>query len=154
MTEIRWQVVYDTVRNKITVGDLRPGDRVPAELALARWFGYSRATVRRALTTLAAEGLISSGGGSRGRRVLPDRAPPLVGDLPWERHPDPPHDPCANPRCQASVYWPDTRSFWASVWIPEQARDNPITQRACSIRCLALVVLDPDTNHVDTRWGT
>jgi DNA-binding LacI/PurR family transcriptional regulator len=54
-------------------------ETLPGELPLSRRLQISRVTLRRALTTLAAEGWISGGQGSR-RRVL--RTPPCPAALP------------------------------------------------------------------------
>ena len=54
--------VYREIVREIESGTLQPGDRLPSE----RWFcdelGVSRATVRRALEELMAEGLVESRG--------------------------------------------------------------------------------------------
>src|SRR5262245_53862334 len=54
--------VYREIVREIESGTLQPGDRLPSE----RWFcdelGVSRATVRRALEELIAEGLVESRG--------------------------------------------------------------------------------------------
>lgn len=64
-----WATVYDDLQHRITTGELQPGDQVPPELHLAAEYGISRQTVRRALSQLQQEGLITSGRGSRGRTV-------------------------------------------------------------------------------------
>ncbi len=46
------------LRELMRRGDLRPGDRLPSENSLAKEFGLSRHTVRRALGDLENEGLI------------------------------------------------------------------------------------------------
>src|SRR3954465_7846499 len=46
------------LRERITSGDLREGDRLPSETALAEQAGVSRSTVREALRTLEEGGLI------------------------------------------------------------------------------------------------
>lgn len=54
----------DALRRQIAAGDLRSGDLLPSEHTLIARHGVSRGTVRQALATLRAEGLI---GGSQGR---------------------------------------------------------------------------------------
>jgi GntR family transcriptional regulator len=54
----RYDAVYREIAEEIAKGSLQPGDRLPVERALCERFGVSRATVRRALRTLAAEGLV------------------------------------------------------------------------------------------------
>src|SRR5690554_3165280 len=48
------------IGDRIRRGDLRPDDPLPSEHDLARAFNISRATVRKALADLAAEGLTYS----------------------------------------------------------------------------------------------
>ena len=69
--------VYREIAREIENGTLQPGDRLPSE----RWFcdelGVSRATVRRAIAELAADGLVEARGRARGRRGrVPRRARP------------------------------------------------------------------------------
>lgn len=64
----------DELRAAIRRGDIRPGDRLPSEQALAKTHGVSQTTVRLALGALKAEALIASGHG-RGTFV---RAHPAV----------------------------------------------------------------------------
>lgn len=62
------QQVEETVRDAILTGDLRAGERLPAESELARQFSVSRPTIREALSALETQGLIrkvpGAGGGS------------------------------------------------------------------------------------------
>jgi GntR family transcriptional regulator len=51
--------VEQILRNRIQIGGLEPGSRLPSETALASHFGVSRSTVRRALDSLVKEGLVS-----------------------------------------------------------------------------------------------
>lgn len=46
------------VLSRIASGELKPGDRLPTERDLVDLFGGGRSTIRRALSTLEAEGLI------------------------------------------------------------------------------------------------
>lgn len=50
--------VRDSIREGISAGELKPGDMLPGEVALARQLGISRLTVHRALRELVAEGLL------------------------------------------------------------------------------------------------
>ena len=50
--------IEQAIRDQITSGTLRPGDRIPAEVELMKTFGTSRATVGKALNNLAAAGLL------------------------------------------------------------------------------------------------
>jgi DNA-binding GntR family transcriptional regulator len=50
--------VYRTLRERIVLGDLRPGDRL-IEADLAARFGISKTPVREALLTLEAEGFVT-----------------------------------------------------------------------------------------------
>jgi DNA-binding FadR family transcriptional regulator len=63
-----YEQVYDQLRELILSGQLRRGERLPTELALAEIFGASRGTVREALRLLVTEGLVrttkGAGGGS------------------------------------------------------------------------------------------
>ena len=55
----------DALRAAIEQGDLHPGDALPGESALTRATGLSRGTVRQAVATLRAEGLVQTRQGAR-----------------------------------------------------------------------------------------
>jgi DNA-binding GntR family transcriptional regulator len=63
------QIAADLIA-AITIGELRPGDVLLSEADLARRYGVSRATARRAFTVLDAAGLVETRQG-RVRRVRP-----------------------------------------------------------------------------------
>ena len=67
--------VIEHVRQLIGRGDLRPGDRLPAERDLAAQLGVSRPTIRAGLLALAAMGVIQSRHGSG--TYIPDGPPRL-----------------------------------------------------------------------------
>ncbi len=60
------------MRTLIERGELRPGDRLPAERDLATHIGVSRPTVRAGLRALAAMGVVQSRHGS-GTFIPPGR---------------------------------------------------------------------------------
>ena len=55
------------LRGRLEAGGLRPGDRLPTEIELARLHGVSRTVVREALRALATLGVIDLGNGRRAR---------------------------------------------------------------------------------------
>jgi GntR family transcriptional regulator, transcriptional repressor for pyruvate dehydrogenase complex len=71
--------VVDRIAEPIRLGQLRFGDRLPSERALAQQLGVSRETVRRAVKALVQAGVLDvvSGKGSRsGIHVRSDLIPP------------------------------------------------------------------------------
>jgi DNA-binding FadR family transcriptional regulator len=58
--------VAEELRTRVVDGTLQPGSRLPTEAALAREFGVSRATLREALRSLAAQSLIRTAKGAGG----------------------------------------------------------------------------------------
>ncbi len=58
--------LVDELERKLLFGDIIPGDKLPAQRAMAQGFGVSRATVREAVFTLESRGLVETfhGGGS------------------------------------------------------------------------------------------
>ncbi|GAA1869279.1 GntR family transcriptional regulator [Asanoa iriomotensis] len=64
--------VRQVLADRISRGDLRPGDQLPTERELSGEFGVSRVTVRRALASLSRDGLVYSVQG-RGTFVAADR---------------------------------------------------------------------------------
>jgi GntR family transcriptional regulator len=65
----RWEIVYDDLRTSIDQGELAPDARIPSEMELVDQYGYSRQTIRTAITRLEQDGLVTTGAGSLGRRV-------------------------------------------------------------------------------------
>ncbi|MEG3627525.1 winged helix-turn-helix domain-containing protein [Streptomyces sp. C6-003] len=54
------QEIADVLRERIRVGELKPGDRLPTQAELAEEFGVERGTVRQALRALQEDGLLSN----------------------------------------------------------------------------------------------
>lgn len=67
-----YEQIYQLLRNKISDGQLRPGDLLPSEAELVEQYQVSRATVRQALDELVSDGLIQRKQG-RGTFVSPHR---------------------------------------------------------------------------------
>ena len=56
----KYHRIADAIRDEIRTGSLKPGDRLPAETAIATTHGTSVPTVRQAMSVLRAEGLVES----------------------------------------------------------------------------------------------
>ncbi len=67
MASTRWEKIASSLRQSIQKGELRPGDGIPSEFALAEQFKVSRMTARRAVMELQYEGLVSR---RRGRGTI------------------------------------------------------------------------------------
>ncbi|MEV4271914.1 winged helix-turn-helix domain-containing protein [Micromonospora aurantiaca (nom. illeg.)] len=82
----------EILRERITSGQLRPGDRVPSERDLSQTYGVSGITARAAVRQLRDEGLAEAVRG-RGVIVREPREPELVlvdaGDWVSARNPTP-----------------------------------------------------------------
>lgn len=52
--------VANAIRKKIEAEELVPGERLPAELALAKTFGVSRSVIREAIAKLRSQGLVET----------------------------------------------------------------------------------------------
>ena len=66
--------VADLIERRIWVGDLRPGEQLPAELDLADEYRVAYYTIRRAMQELRERGLVESvhGRGTFVRQTLPE----------------------------------------------------------------------------------
>ena len=60
----KYRFLVDTIKEKIKNGEYEPGERMESENTLSDQFGYSRQTVRQALSVLEQEGLIEKRQGS------------------------------------------------------------------------------------------
>jgi GntR family transcriptional repressor for pyruvate dehydrogenase complex len=65
--------VAEQLRELIVAGELSPSDRLPSELRMAELFGVSRSTVREALRSLVADGIVETRRGVRGGTFVVDR---------------------------------------------------------------------------------
>ncbi len=60
-----YKLVFDAVERQIAAGNLKPGDSLPSETALAQQFGVNRSTVREGIRMLEHSGLVRREGGKR-----------------------------------------------------------------------------------------
>src|SRR5213080_3405535 len=75
-----WAQIEDALAARIAEGDLRVGDRLPAERELADELDVSRGTIRQALDALAARGLVERGIG-RGTFVAAGKVEVRLSDV-------------------------------------------------------------------------
>lgn len=73
-----FEYIYEQIRNAVTEGKFRPGDRLPAEREMAQIFGVSRQGVREALRGLEMNGLIESRPGVTGGVFIKPGDPKVV----------------------------------------------------------------------------
>lgn len=151
------QQVATRLRKHITA-DLRAGDRVEAEPALAKRFGVSTRTIREAITTFAHEGLVERRPG-RGTYVLDRTAQKHVAVI-IGVHPD--HKREGQFVLRLANYFYHffahekiaMRPYWAPAHLPAAARDVSLEefQRAVARNEVAgIVVLK---GPLDERWKT
>ncbi|WP_020140180.1 winged helix-turn-helix domain-containing protein [Streptomyces sp. 351MFTsu5.1] len=70
------QEIADTLRERIKVGALRAGDRLPTQAELAEEFGVERGAVRQALRALQEDGLLTN---------VSKGSPPRIAEAPVSR---------------------------------------------------------------------
>lgn len=56
--QTKHRILYEWLRMRIESGEYQTGQQIPTELELAEQFGYSRQTIRQAISTLEKEGLV------------------------------------------------------------------------------------------------
>jgi DNA-binding FadR family transcriptional regulator len=74
------ETIVEQVRQLMRQGQLRPGDRLPAERDLCERFGVSRVTVREALRMLESSGLVEIRVGARGGAFVTAPTSDHIGD--------------------------------------------------------------------------
>lgn len=74
------ETIVEQVRQLMRQGQLRPGDRLPAERELCEQFGVSRVTVREALRMLESSGLVDIRVGARGGAFVTAPSSGRIGD--------------------------------------------------------------------------
>ena len=76
-----YRQVADQLRVLIVTGQIRPGERLPAEASLAKMFGVSRGTVREALRVLSAQALVETSRGPAGGSFVTAPDPESVSEF-------------------------------------------------------------------------
>jgi len=74
------ETIVDQMRQLMRTGQLKPGDRLPAERDLCERFGVSRVTVREALRLLESSGLVEIRVGARGGAFVTAPSSDRVGE--------------------------------------------------------------------------
>lgn len=75
-----FEEVVGQIREQIVAGELRPGDKLPAERDLAEQFNVSRTAVREALRVLEIAGTIQLRKGMRGGAFIAAADPSAIAD--------------------------------------------------------------------------
>jgi DNA-binding FadR family transcriptional regulator len=73
-----FEEICDQIRAQLSLGKIRPGDKLPPERDLADQFGVSRSAVREALRALEVSGLVELRKGSKGGAFLLKESAPLM----------------------------------------------------------------------------
>ncbi|HEX9970293.1 MAG TPA: GntR family transcriptional regulator [Acidimicrobiales bacterium] len=60
MREVRYRTIAEDLRERVSVGELAPGRLLPSEAELSAAYGASRVTIRKALESLRADGLVDA----------------------------------------------------------------------------------------------
>jgi GntR family transcriptional repressor for pyruvate dehydrogenase complex len=77
-TQRTFEVIGDQIREQVRSGALKPGDKLPAERALAKQLGTSRNAVREALRALEHGGMLTLQKGAHGGAFVTDGDPAAV----------------------------------------------------------------------------
>lgn len=99
-----YRQIYESLRNAILNGRLRPGARLPASRVLARDLAVSRTTASLAYEQLLAEGYLQArrGAGTFVTADLPDSGPARPAETP--AHPPPPMPPLSERAQKLTVF--------------------------------------------------
>jgi len=80
-TRRAFEEISAEIKRMMFSGALKPGDKLPSEIALAAQFGVSRQTVREALRRLESTGFILMQKGASGGPLVVDTTLNSIGDL-------------------------------------------------------------------------
>ncbi|MCT9083126.1 GntR family transcriptional regulator [Streptomyces fulvoviolaceus] len=76
--QLVYMVVADHIAGQIVSGKLKPGTRLPGELAMAATYGIARMTVARAVRELRERGVVHT---VRGKGTFVREQPPEASDV-------------------------------------------------------------------------
>lgn len=81
----KYEQIANHLRKRINAGDYQPNELMPDQVSLAEEFGVSRMTIKKALDTLAMEGLIYTRRGD-GTHVMGDISLKIETNSPADEH--------------------------------------------------------------------
>lgn len=135
-----YQVIADRIRDDISAGRLRPGDKIPSVPKLAESFGVATATVQSAIKLLKADHLVEGRSGS-GTYVLDRRVRGWNARAAFMNH----------------LHDGDPRPAWVSIPDPEEAASffgslNLDAEGVPDMTVRLLTQADPESDAV--KWMT
>lgn len=80
MNESKHTQIYQALKARIEEGFWKPGERIYSERQLSESYTVSRLTVKRAISRLIAEGILTYQEGKRGTFVAPEQSPAPEGN--------------------------------------------------------------------------
>ncbi|MCB1475787.1 MAG: FadR family transcriptional regulator [Rhodobiaceae bacterium] len=73
-----FELICDTIRQRLSDGLLKPGDKLPAERELSRQLHVSRATIREAIRSLEIAGIVYQTKGVKGGAFIREGSPDQI----------------------------------------------------------------------------
>ncbi|MEU5015540.1 GntR family transcriptional regulator [Streptomyces sp. NPDC021749] len=151
----RRHVIADDIRNKISTGRFKAGDRLPSEAQLASHYAVSTATLRGALAALHGEGLVEKVHGKGNFVRYPLRRITYVGgDL------TPRTKPSADSALRVSVRTTHLQAHGHLTSLLKVSVSSPLTEFLClshqgkSPHSLARIYVPRDLSPTDVPTGS
>lgn len=80
-THRTFEIVCNQIREKLADGQLKPGDKLPAERLLAKQLGVSRSAIREALRSLEIAGIVRLVKGTKGGAFIEKGSPAAMSQV-------------------------------------------------------------------------